>query len=537
MEGARRVGMPDIKRISRTKVETLPRHREVEMKQESSDEGLGAIAVGGIRSARQSAGLKLSELARASAIPILRLKQLERGLAAMRPAEGKSLAPYLGVNAKALMRGHLAFIRAATPGEGYTTAVRPIHQVTAAKQKAPANKLRVLDIFCGAGGLSYGFEATGDFVTVGGIDLLSDRIDTFLANHPFAVGIATDIRKLSPMEVHRLVGPVDVVAGGPPCQGFSSIRPFRTLTEGDPRNSLAEHFVLMIAGLQPRWFVFENVLGLLTHEGGAKLEALLGGFRAAGYRAEWRIMNAAAFGVPQHRERIVIIGNREDMPIEWPRPKHCAKHRSMAGQRAELIIHEPLFDGLLPPPVTVVDAIGDLPQVAAGGEVNVYRQPKAALTDYQRSMRTASSTLTWHRATAHSAKMLEIIKHAGASIRALPRGMVTSGFSSCYSRLDANKPSTTITVNFVHPASNRCIHPTQHRALTVREGARLQSFPDRFQFVGTVAQVVKQIGNAVPPRLGSVIAGAISASEAGHAYGRNQTKVGMCARGQRAASK
>ena len=110
--------------------------------------------------------------------------------------------------------------------------------------------------------------------------------------------------------------------------------------------------------------------------------------------------------------------------------------------------------------------------------------------------------------------MLEIIRHAGANISALPPGMVSSGFSSCYSRLDAHRPSNTITVNFVHPASNRCIHPTQHRALTPREGARLQSFPDRYRFLGTQAQIVKQIGNAVPPMLGEVLARAILDSEA-----------------------
>ena len=109
--------------------------------------------------------------------------------------------------------------------------------------------------------------------------------------------------------------------------------------------------------------------------------------------------------------------------------------------------------------------------------------------------------------------MMEIIRHAGSSIHALPPGMVTSGFSSCYSRLDPDRPSNTITVNFVHPSSNRCIHPFQDRALTPREGARIQSFPDTFTFVGTAAQVVKQIGNAVPPALGTVIAEAIAAQD------------------------
>ena len=114
-----------------------------------------------------------------------------------------------------------------------------------------------------------------------------------------------------------------------------------------------------------------------------------------------------------------------------------------------------------------------------------------------------------HDATAHSAEMLNIIKHAGDNIHALPPGLVTSGFSSCYSRLAPNGPANTMTVNFVHPASNRCIHPFQDRALTPREGARLQGFPDTYVFQGTRGQVVKQIGNAVPPLLGRCIAEAI----------------------------
>ncbi len=179
----------------------------------------------------------------------------------------------------------------------------------------------------------------------------------------------------------------------------------------------------------------------------------------------------------------------------------------MAGRRRELVTSMPLERGVLKPAVTLIDAIGDLPPVESGGEVREYVLP--GKTEFQRGIRDGATELTWHRATRHSDKMLEIIRHAGSSIAALPPGMVTSGFSSCYSRLDADRPCNTITVNFVHPSSNRCIHPYQDRALTPREGARLQSFPDSYVFVGTTAQVVKQIGNAVPPMLGRVLATAI----------------------------
>lgn len=475
---------------------------------------VGRPISGGIRSLRRKAKLKLSDLAINSSIPLEQLKRIERGLTQLDDANVRALARAMGVEASAVSAAHDAFLNSATPGEGYTTSKRGNLEVTTARTALPESdsRRRVLDLFCGAGGLSYGFERTGDFVTVGGIDLLPDRIATFTANHDHAVGLAGDIRETSPEALRSIVGDVDVIVGGPPCQGFSSIRPFRTLTEDDRRNSLVEHYVLMLAGLRPRWFVFENVVGLVTHEGGEKLQAILDAFSEMGYAVSWRIVNAASFGVPQNRERVVIVGNRLGIDFKWPTPTHHVNHRSMAGKRRELVTSLPLEMGVLKPAVTLMEAIGDLPPVEAGGEVTEYIQGSGC-SEFQLSIRDGASELTWHRATKHSDKMMEIIRHAGSSINDLPPGMVTSGFSSCYSRLDANRPSNTITVNFVHPSSNRCIHPFQDRALTPREGARLQSFPDTFTFRGSTAQVVKQIGNAVPPALGSVIADAIRSQD------------------------
>lgn len=469
---------------------------------------------GGIRALRAHARLKLSELSASAGVPLEELKRIERGLAPLNGAAA-NLAEALGTTAAKVKRVHAAFVAAATPGEGYTTSKRGNLDVTEARSPLGSSdkRWRVLDLFCGAGGLSYGFEQAGCFVTVGGIDLLPDRIATFTANHEHATGLAGDIRETTPAAIKEAVGAVDVIVGGPPCQGFSSIRPFRTLTESDRRNSLVEHYVLMLAGLKPRWFVFENVVGLVTHEGGEKLHAILDAFSEMGYTVSWRIVNAASFGVPQNRERVVIVGNRLGIDFEWPTPTHYVSYRSMAGKRRELMSSMPLDSTVLQPAVTLMDAIGDLPEVESGDEVTRYARPEG-LTEYQRTIRDGAADLTWHRATKHSDKMMEIIRHAGSSIADLPPGMVTSGFSSCYSRLDADRPSNTITVNFVHPSSNRCIHPVQDRALTPREGARIQSFPDSFAFIGTTAQVVKQIGNAVPPLLGRVIAEAIREQDA-----------------------
>lgn len=472
--------------------------------------------VGGLRELRNLAKWKLSELSTITEIPLDVLKKMERGLVNPDHDAIKRLAKTLGFSASELSRAHQEFAQRATPGEGYTTSKRGNLEVTVPREQLPSQDQRwkVLDLFCGAGGLSFGFEQTGQFVTVGGIDLLPDRIATFTANHKHAAGLAGDIRETSPDSIREIIGPVDVIVGGPPCQGFSSIRPFRTLTESDRRNSLVEHYVLMLAGLRPKWFVFENVVGLLTHEKGEKLKAILAAFSEMGYTVSYRVINAASFGVPQNRERIVIVGNSVGKEFQWPEPTHYVNHRSMAGGRNGIISSIPLERSILKPAVTLLEAIGDLPPIESGEEVDEY-STLSKPSEYQQYIRNDAQALTWHRATKHSEKMMEIIRHAGSSIKDLPPGMVTSGFSSCYSRLDADRPSNTITVNFVHPSSNRCIHPHQNRALTPREGARLQSFPDTFVFCGTTAQVVKQIGNAVAPLVGKAIADAIYAQEQG----------------------
>lgn len=469
-----------------------------------------------LRSLRLARGLKLRDAAAAVGVSGGEFSKWERGLVRVPAASMATLARVLETSREALAAARRAMEAQPVIGEGYTTSRAGSGEVIARRATPPADALRVLDLFCGAGGLSFGFEQTGRFVTTGGIDLLPDRIDTFTANHAYATGIAADITSFPLDALAEAAGHPDVVVGGPPCQGFSSIRPFRTLTEGDARNNLVERYILVLAHLMPRWFVFENVVGLLTHEGGSRLRAVLSGLEAVGYRVSWRILNAANYGVPQNRERIVIVGSRDGVPFLWPRPTNHHEHKGMAGSRPEVVRTTSLLDCDLPSAITVDQAIGDLPPVESGGAAENYDPMRPPATTYQRRMREGCDQLTMHRATTHSAKMLNIIRHAGTNIHALPPGLVTSGFSSCYSRLAVDEPSTTLTVNFVHPASNRCIHPTQDRALTPREGARIQSFPDRFVFRGNSAQVVKQIGNAVPPLVGEAIARAILRSEEAH---------------------
>ena len=367
-------------------------------------------------------------------------------------------------------------------------------------------KIAIMDLFCGVGGFSHGFEQTGAFQVVSGVDLSNDSLDTFRANHPSAIAYGCDIRDLTVRQVERDTPRPSVIIGGPPCQGFSSLRPFRSSNQNDPRNNLAGEFVRIASSLQPDWIVFENVVGLLTHDQAATFKSIVDAFGKIGYRTSARVINCAYFGLPQKRERLILIGSLEGKAIDWPKPTHRFRCKSMAGKSDLLIQSEE--DRNLPEALTFFDATSDLPPLRSGESTTEY-DSTSELTQYQKAMRAGTDQLTLHNATRHSARMLEIIRHAGANISALPSGLVTSGFSSCYSRMMANEPSPTITVNFVHPASSRCIHPNQNRALTPREGARLQSFEDTFQFKGSRSSIVKQIGNAVPPLLGQLVAGII----------------------------
>ncbi len=462
-----------------------------------------------LRSLRQEFGLRQMELAERLGVSTRLLARLEKGLAPIDYELRRKICDIFELSSVEELDNRL---RPQEFGEGYVTS-RPAGQI-ARQRSLPVDryKLPVIDLFCGIGGFSSGFEQADSFQVVAGVDLLGDRLDTFHANHKSAASFGGDIRALTLDALMEVCPRPYVIVGGPPCQGFSSIRPYRNVDSLDPRNNLAEEFCRVVGGLQPEWIVFENVVGLLTHEKGQTLSAIFEAFESLGYRVEARVLNAANFGVPQRRERLIVVGNRRGKAFRWPDATHSlSTHRSMAGNHPKLT-YSKVVSSDRPPAITVAEAIFDLPSLKSGEACEIYRKDVDVST-FAEFIRNGAQTLSLHEATLHSEKMLKIIRHAGDNIFALPPGMVTSGFSSCYSRLAAHEPSVTLTVNFVHPASNRCIHPTQDRALTPREGARIQSFLDTFEFRGTRAQTVKQIGNAVPPLLGKAIAEAILASD------------------------
>ena len=370
--------------------------------------------------------------------------------------------------------------------------------------------LKVIDLFCGTGGFSHGFVQTNQFEVVLGIDIKPASVETFSANQHNALALCKDIRTVHVRNIADKLGinqdDIDVIIAGPPCQGFSSIRPYRSINEDDQRNNLFEQLTVFVDFFRPSFVVFENVVGLLRHKNGRVLDEIKASFEALGYSVDVQVLNAVHFGVPQKRERVVLLARRGRIRPLFPQPTHQYSGHTMAGRFSSSTL--PLFDVDLPHAITITEAISDLPPIPAGGSAISYFD-EVRPSDYAVERRKDNTALTLHSATHHTPRMLEIIHQSGANRWVLPEGMTTSGFSSCYSRLYADEPSTTITVNFVHPASNRCIHPTQDRALTPREGARLQSFDDDFEFRGSRTEIVKQIGEAVPPLLGRTIAQAI----------------------------
>ena len=286
---------------------------------------------------------------------------------------------------------------------------------------------------------------------------------------------------------------------------ISSLRPNRSTNTEDERNNLFLEFGEFVDAFRPKMFVLENVIGLVTHDGGRTLATVLDHFSAKGYSCDWRILNAAHFGVPQKRERLILIGSRENGPIEFPTPTHYSNGKVIGHINQQRLLL-PLDD--LPPALTVHDAIGDLPALERGESAVAYHQsPK---TDYQAARRNGGANLSLHVASKHSDKMLSVIKLAGESIHALPPGLVTSGFSTSYSRLPADEPANTVTVKFQSPASSKCIHPRRDRTITPREAARIQSFDDDYILSGPMTKVASQLGNAVPPLLGRAISKAIT---------------------------
>ncbi len=343
-------------------------------------------------------------------------------------------------------------------------------------------KPTVIDLFAGVGGLSLGFEMAGFEVA------LANEFDPSIAeayekNRPGTKMIVEDITALPVDETFGpYEGKVTAVIGGPPCQGFSQKGSRKSIN--DPRNFLFRYYFDVVKRVKPKYFVIENVPNLLTTEGGYFKGEIVELFSGIGYAVSCGILCAADFGVPQDRRRTCILGKLgATEPISLPKPNG---------------VH-----------TTVWDAISDLSYLESGEGTEEQGYRSAPQSDYQRMLRAGSDELYNHVATRHSKVTLErlemIAPECGKEM--LPEKHHTKSiYSGTWCRMKKDGITKTITTRYDTPSSGEFTHPYLNRAITTREAARIQSFPDTFHFYGSKSSQMKQVGNAVPPLLGKAIA-------------------------------
>lgn len=400
--------------------------------------------------------------------------------------------------------------------------------------------MKIVDLFSGAGGLTFGFyyklvdgkfrKTNDEFIFANEYSKAAAK--AFKKNFPDINMQNIDIRELKREKIETFIGSssIDLIVGGPPCQSFSTIGQRRF----DDKAKFYEEYLRILKIVRPKMFLFENVKGLLsmrevfyeTDENGnikfaeEKVERngksiikkkpiitrygdlIISQIKKQfdeidtdfGYEIDYKILNAVDFGVPQNRERVFIIGTRKDLKLNWDWNFEQKKSKK----------------------ITIEEAISDLPVIGENETKTEYLElPK---NDYQSLMRNNRGSITQHSCGRYGDKIRTVIKNVKQGQGKndfnllVDKGLIpeeyrlTSGYNNTYGRLVSNQPSTTITNNLCTPSGLRCIHYNQDRALTPREGARIQSFPDWFEFYGTRTDVAKQIGNAVPPLLAMAVA-------------------------------
>lgn len=355
------------------------------------------------------------------------------------------------------------------------------------------NKLKIIDLFAGVGGISTGFKKAG-FDVIAANEYKKDIAETYIKNHPDTRMIVEDISKIKPSDLAKKGEQIDVIVGGPPCQGFS-MAGRRIRNDGaflnDPRNELFKEFHRIVKEIRPKVFVMENVAAMLNMHGGLVKDEIIRLFKDIGYETDVRVLLAADYGVPQLRKRAVFIGNRIGINPGDFFPKKT---------------HGPDTNNEY---VTIEQAILDLPKINAGSGSFESTYSSEPSSDYQKDRRKNSKKLYNHTATKHDQRIVELLKtiKPGQGRIHIPKELQTkSVHSGAFGRLEKNKPAYTITTRFDTPSVGRVTHPVSHRALTPREAARIQSFDDNFVFYGNKSSVGIQIGNAVPPLLAQAIA-------------------------------
>lgn len=377
--------------------------------------------------------------------------------------------------------------------------------------------MKSVDLFAGAGGLSCGLKQSG-FTPLLANELVPQYAETYQLNHQETQVIVGDVRQVCEANLKKLLGvqegEIDLVAGGPPCQGFSINAPIRTLD--DERNHLFKDFLRVVSSLKPKAVLIENVPGIVSLGKGTVVQQIYAELEALGYKVKHKILFAGHYGIPQMRFRTVFIGIRNYKgEISFPEPEFAAKAvANFTGAKELCISTPPLFYPDLKPQVNVGEALSDLPEIANSQTTNPEQYAVKPQNDYQKYLRDDCKKLTAHYCARIAEVNLERLKYIpqGGSWRDIPHELLPDGLKRArrsdhtkrYGRLHPDALCSTVLTK-CDPHWGSFFHPTQNRVISVREAARIQSFPDRYLFSGSITQQYEQVGNAVPPLLGKAI--------------------------------
>jgi len=341
-------------------------------------------------------------------------------------------------------------------------------------------KYTAVDIFSGAGGLSVGAKMAGIESTLA-VEYCKHAASTYKKNHKKTTVLNKDIKEVQPLDY--VEEQPFILFGGPPCQGFS-IANTKTRNLNNPNNWMFKEYIRFVKDLEPEWFLFENVVGFKSFNEGSFANEVEKELQNLGYTTNSQVLCASEYGVPQKRKRYFIIGNKSGKKFDF---KSIEKHSL----------------------VTVKDAISDLPSLKSGDKVYTSEYKHIANNSYLKEMRRKSIKATQNIVSLNKKHILERYKYIkqGENWRAIPKDMLSNYSSTInmhsgiYKRLEENQPTVTI-ANY---RKSMLIHPIEDRGLSLREAARLQSFPDDFIFEGPLSYQQQQVGNAVPPLLAKVM--------------------------------
>lgn len=428
-----------------------------------------------------------------------------------------------------------------------------------------------IDLFAGAGGMTEGFKQKG-FHPIFANDREKSALATFQKNHPSALTSDEPLETLKPSDIREYLnlsrGELDLLMGGPPCQGFSTLG---QRNPQDHRNQLYQYFLQFIEEFRPKAFVMENVVGMLSLQQGYVVEEIINKTEKLGYGVSVMTLDAVEFGVPQFRKRVFILAGCDRQTIQAPKPTHTFR-KLKKNQQTETNYQISLFAAenycSRQPAITVYEAISDLPEAVFPPKLTHQSIPYPklnGLSEYQQEIRQVSREITHHSAkqmlgirrlrlalmrpgdygTKITARLKEgglpneiieqllggdglrnlhecrredrekeaairkILQQGHVDIEEVMKSLDSGGFANKYRRLDWQSPAHTLVAHMARDCSD-FIHPEYDRFLSVREAARLQSFPDNYYFCGSQFQQFKQIGNAVPPKLARAIASEVA---------------------------